>query len=220
MNFEKKHVLDKWLTFNGFSPLITFFRSYHDLTPEIEYFINEYTFPVVFKKNKFISSPLHRNEYAYLVVKGVARGYMKDDKKEITTWIARENELIGNVYNTNEAKKPVDEYIQALEDVEAVAVPYNLYGQLYNIDHIANYIGRKIVQLHYFQSCERALISRLLTAEKKYIRFIQSYPDLVNRVGLKYIASFLCMRVETLSRIRSKMAAISCFNLLLILPGV
>lgn len=159
MKPEKKYTLNKWDRYHGISPLMSVFRSYHDLTPEIEYFINEHTFPVVFKKNKFISSPLHRNAYTYLIVKGVARGYLKDDKKEMTTWIAKENELIGNMYSVVGDKKSVDVYIQALEDVEAVAIPHEMYLQLYDIDHISNYIGRKITQFHYFQSCERALIS-------------------------------------------------------------
>lgn len=209
MKPEKKYTLNKWDRYHGVSPLMSVFRSYHDLTPEIEYFINEHTFPVVFKKNKFISSPLHRNVYTYLIVKGVARGYLKDDKKEMTTWIAKENELIGNMYSVVGDKKSVDVYIQALEDVEAVAIPHEMYLQLYDIDHISNYIGRKITQFHYFQSCERALISRLQSAEKKYIRFVQSYPELVSRVGLKYIACFLGMRTETLSRIRSRLAVAS-----------
>lgn len=209
MKPEKKYTLNKWDRYHGVSPLVSVFRLYHDLTPEIEYFINEHTFPVVFKKNKFISSPLHRNAYTYLIVKGIARGYLKDDKKEMTTWIAKENELIGNMYSVVGDKKSVDVYIQALEDVEAVAIPHEMYLQLYDLDHISNYIGRKITQFHYFQSCERALISRLQSAEKKYIRFVQSYPELVNRVGLKYIACFLGMRTETLSRIRSRLAVAS-----------
>lgn len=209
MNPENIYTSDKWLSFNGFSPLITTFKSYHDLTPEIEFIINQYTFPVFFKKNKFISSPLHRDRYVYLIVNGIARGYVKDEKSEITTWIAKEEQLIGNVFSVWEDNKPIEEYIQALEDTVAIAIPHKLYGQLDCNNYIANYIGRKIAQLHYLQACERALISRLLTAEKKYIRFTQSYPELVNRVGLKYIASFLCMRMETLSRIRSKLAALA-----------
>ena len=205
MNPEKKHALNKWTHFNEVSPLISLFKTYHDLTSEIEYFINQHTFPVVFKKNKFISSPLDHHDYAYLIVKGIARGYLKEGKTEMTIWIAKENELIGNSYSVNREHKSVETYIQALEDIEAVAIPHEMYTRLYDMDHIANYIGRKITQFHYFQSCERALIARLQTAEKKYIRFMQSYPDLVSRVGLKYIACFLGMRMETLSRIRSRL---------------
>lgn len=203
MHPEKDYNSNKWKPFNGFSPLITAFRSYHDLTPEIEFIINQHTFPVTFKKNKFISWPLQHSQYLYLIVNGIARGYMKDEQREITTWIAKEDELIGNIYGADDRHS--EEYIQALEDMVAVAVPHDLYRRLYLNDHIANYIGRKIAQLHYLQACDRALISRLQTAEKKYIRFMGAYPDLVNRISLKYIASFLCMRMETLSRIRSRL---------------
>ncbi|RZL42628.1 MULTISPECIES: Crp/Fnr family transcriptional regulator [Pedobacter] len=206
MNPDRINNEDKWLAYGGFSPLITVFRTFHNLSPEIEHIINEQTFPVTFKKNKFISSPLHRNKFIFLLLKGVARGYMKDDDKEITTWIAQENELVGNIRNLWDEQQPTEDYVQALEDVVAVAVPHAMSRQLYNNFEIANYVGRKMTQLHYLHACERAYISRLQSAEKRYLRFTHSYSQLVNRVPLKYIASFLCMRLETLSRIRSKIA--------------
>jgi len=206
MNPENIYSEDKWLPFNGFSPLIKVYRLFHDLTPEIEFIINSHTFPVTFKKNKFITSPLHRDKCAYLIIDGIARGFMKEDNQEITTWIAKENEFVGNVSNFWDESEPSDEYIQALEDVVAIAVPYTMSKLLYLNYQVVNYVSRKMTQLHYLQACERALISRLQSAEKRYLRFIKSYPELVNRVPLKYIASFLCMRLETLSRIRSKLA--------------
>ncbi|MGM9478403.1 Crp/Fnr family transcriptional regulator [Pedobacter sp. GSP4] len=205
MNRENMYISKKWLSFNGFSPLISIFKLFHHLTPEIEFIINEHTFPVTFKKNKFIISPLDTHKCVYLILNGMARGYMKIDNKEITTWIAKENELVGNMYHGVESTGQQDEYIQALEDTVAIAVPHTMYKLLYVNHYSINYIGRKITQLHYLQACERALISRLQSAEKRYIRFTKSYPELVNRVPLKYIASFLCMRMETLSRIRSKL---------------
>ena len=209
MNPERKVTKDKWADFNGFSPLITVFRNFHDLTPEIEFIINNQTFPVVYKKNKFISSPLHRNKYIFLLLKGVARGYMKEENKEITTWIASEYELVGNIRNLWEEDVDTEEYVQAIEDVIAIAVPHSMSRQLYLNFDIANYVGRKMTQIHYLTACERAYISRLQSAEKRYLRFTKSYPELVNRVPLKHIASFLCMRLETLSRIRSKLTGIA-----------
>ncbi|QPH40747.1 Crp/Fnr family transcriptional regulator [Pedobacter endophyticus] len=207
MNPEKINEPNKWGSFNGFSPLISVFKNFHQLSPEIEYIINTQTFPVAYKKHKFISSPLHHNRYIFLLVKGVARGYMKEDDKEITTWIASENELVGNIRNLWNEDGSTEEYVQALEDVVAIAVPHDMSRQLYLNFDIANYVGRKMTQLHYLSACERAYISRLQSAEKRYLRFIKTYPHLVDRVPLKYIASFLSMRLETLSRIRSKLIA-------------
>src|SRR5690242_11835931 len=99
MNPEKIDTENKWLQFNGFSPLITIFKAFHPLNDEIEEIINKETFPVIFKKNKFISSPLHRNKYIFLIIQGTVRGYMKHGNKEITTWISKENELVGTIRN-------------------------------------------------------------------------------------------------------------------------
>jgi CRP-like cAMP-binding protein len=206
MNHENIYSTDKWGSFNGFSPLIKVYRSFHNLTSDIELIINQQTFPVTFKKNKFISSPLHRDKCTYLIFKGIVRGYMKDDNREITTWIAKENEFVGNVSNFWDESRPNEEYVQALEDVTAIAVPHSMTKLLHLNYHIVNDVDRKMSQLHYLQVCERALISRLQSAEKRYTRFMKSYPELVNRVPQKHIASFLCMRLETLSRIRSKLA--------------
>lgn len=206
MNPEKNFGEDKWVNFGGSSPLIHVFRSFHKLNKEIEFIINTHTFPVTFKKNKFISSPLHRNRYIFLMLKGIARGFMKDDDQEITTWIVKENELVGNIRNLWDEDIETEEYVQALEDVVAIAVPHYMSRQLYENFEVANYVGRKLTEIHYLQACERAYMSRLQSAEKRYLRFLISYPQLINRVPLKYVASFLCMRLETLSRIRGKLA--------------
>ncbi|WP_316804154.1 Crp/Fnr family transcriptional regulator [Pedobacter nototheniae] len=205
MNPENIYSKDRWANYNGFSPLITVFKSFHPLNTEIEHIINTQTFPVVFKKNKFISSPLHRNKYIFLVLKGLVRGYMKNGESEVTTWMARENELVGNIRNFMEEEIPSEEYIQAIEEVIAIAVPLSMTRQLYSNFEIANYVGRKMTELYFQQACERGFISRLQSTERKYLRFIKSYPDLVKRAPIKHIASFLGMRVETLSRLRSKL---------------
>jgi hypothetical protein len=42
------------------------------------------------------------------------------------------------------------------------------------------------------------------TADEKYNFFMEQHPDLINRVPLKHIATYLGMNEETLSRVRSK----------------
>jgi len=203
MNPQKNFSEDKWARYNGFSPLISVFKYFHPLNKEIETIINNSTFPVVFKKGKFISSPLHRNKYIFLVLRGTVRGYMKHGSKEITTWIAKEHELVGTIRNLWEEQE-TDEYIQALEPIEAIAIPHEMSKELYEKFPIANYVGRKMTELHYAQAFERGFLCRLQSAERKYLRFLKSYPGLIDRVPLKYIASFLGMRMETLSRVRAK----------------
>lgn len=194
---------DRWKRYNNSSPLISLFKRFHPLNEEIEKRINQHTFPVTYKKNKFLISPLDRNKYLFLIVKGVVRGYIKDGKTEITTWIAQENEVVGTIRNLW-LEGDSEEYLQALEDVELVAIPHALSDYLYENFAEANIVGRKMMELYYRSAEERAYLCRISSAEKRYKRFLLSFPDLVNRVSLKYIASFLAIRLETLSRIRAK----------------
>ncbi|MCZ4223021.1 Crp/Fnr family transcriptional regulator [Pedobacter rhodius] len=194
---------DRWKKYNNSSPLIALFKRFHPLNEEIEKRINQHTFPVSFKKNKFIISPVDRNKFLFLIVKGVVRGYIKDGKTEITTWICKEGEIIGTIRNLW-LEGDSDEYLQALEDVELISIPHVLSEYLYENFPEANIVGRKMMELYYRSAEERAYLCRISSAEKRYKRFLQSFPDLINRVSLKYIASFLAIRLETLSRIRTK----------------
>ncbi|QPH40146.1 Crp/Fnr family transcriptional regulator [Pedobacter endophyticus] len=194
---------ERWKKYNNFSPLISIFKKFHPLNDEIERRINQHTFPISYKKNKFLVSPLDRNRYLFLIVKGVVRGYIKDGDSEITTWFAKENEIVGTIRNLW-VDGDSEEYLQALEDVDLIAIPHVLSEYLYENFAEANVVGRKMMELYYRSAEERAFLCRISSAEKRYKRFLISFPDLINRVSLKHIASFLAIRLETLSRIRAK----------------
>ena len=195
---------NRWKDYNNFSPLISIFKQFHPLNREIERLINEQTFPVSFKKNKFLVSPVDRNNYLFLIVKGVVRSYIKDDKTEITTWMAKENEVVGTIRNLW-LEGGSEEYLQAIEDVDLIAIPHTLSDYLYDNFPEANIVGRKMMELYYRTAEVRAYLCRISSAEKRYKRFLICFPGLINRVSLKYIASFLAIRLETLIRIRAKL---------------
>lgn len=195
---------DRWRKYNNISPLISIFEKFHPLNDEIKSRINQHTFPISYKKNKYLVSPLDRNKYLFLIIKGVVRGFIKDGTSEITTWIAKENEIVGTIRNLwGEGES--DEYLQTLEDVDLIAIPHVLSEYLYENFPEANIVGRKMMELYYRSAEERAYLCRISSAEKRYKRFLVSFPDLIQRVSLKHIASFLAIRLETLSRIRTKL---------------
>lgn len=194
----------RWKEYNNFSPLIDVFKKFHPLNDEIERRINQHTFPISYKKNKYLLSPVDRNKFLFLIVKGVVRGFIKDGSTEITTWISKENEVVGTIRNLW-GEGDSEEYLQALEDVDLIAIPHVLSDYLFENFTEANIVGRKMMELYYRSAEERAYLCRISSAEKRYKRFLASFPDLINRVSLKHIASFLAIRLETLSRIRAKL---------------
>ncbi|WP_406826494.1 Crp/Fnr family transcriptional regulator [Pedobacter sp. KACC 23697] len=194
---------DRWKKYNNLSPLIAFFKNFHPLNEEIEKRINQHTFPVSYKKNKYLISPGDPNKFLFLIVKGIVRGFIKDGDAEITTWISKEDEVVGTIRNLW-VESHSEEHLQALEDVDLIAIPHVLSNYLFENFTEANIVGRKMMELYYRSAEERAYICRISSAEKRYKRFLVSFPDLINRVSLKYIASFLAIRLETLSRIRTR----------------
>ncbi|MEH3114282.1 Crp/Fnr family transcriptional regulator [Pedobacter terrae] len=194
---------DKWKKYNNSSPLIAFFKNFNPLNEEIERHLNQHAFPISYKKNKYLISPGEPNKFLFLIIKGIVRGSVKDGDTEITTWISKENEVVGTIRNLW-VESDSEEYLQALEDVDLIAIPHVLSNYLFENFTEANIVGRKMMELYYRSAEERAYICRISSAEKRYRRFLDSFPDLINRVSLKYIASFLAIRLETLSRIRNK----------------
>ncbi|MCX2493112.1 Crp/Fnr family transcriptional regulator [Pedobacter sp. PF22-3] len=195
--------VDRWKKYNSVSPLIAFFKNFNPLNEEIEKRINQHTFPVSYKKNKYLVSPGDPNKFLFLIVKGIVRGFIKDGDAEITTWISKEDEVVGTIRNLW-VESDSEEYLQALEDVDLIAIPHVLSNYLFENFTEANIVGRKMMELYYRSAEERAYICRISSSEKRYKRFLTSFPDLINRVSLKYIASFLAIRLETLSRIRTR----------------
>lgn len=187
-------------TLSEISPLATFFNQFHSLPPEAIETISNSAFTVNIPKGRFLSKP-GMPQRICLLQKGVMRAYVKMEGKEITTWISEENEMVGSVQGIH-AGTQSHEYIQALEDCTCTGIPSELVQFLFSTFPETNIVGRKILEHCYRNAEERAFISRIGSAEKRYTRFIEKRPNLAARISLKYVASYLNMTLETLSRIR------------------
>jgi len=181
------------------SALSLFLNEIHPLSQDAITTIDREVFYVNVPKGRFLAKPgLDKN--FYLILKGVMRAYVKIEGKEITTWISEENEIAGSINGliTGEAG---DEYIQALEETECVGIPAELVQYLFRKYPETNVVGRILLEHCYRNAEERAFITRIPSAEKRYKRFIATRPLLVERISLKYIASYLNMTLETISRV-------------------
>lgn len=192
-----------WKTPDGHSPLCTFFNAIHPLSQEAIAHIDRGTSPLKLKKGSFLVKPGAPSNDLYWVMKGVIRGYIKEEGKEITTWINEENEVVGSIRNFG-LEIDSDEYVQVIEDAELIVIPHTLIAYLYANFPETNIIGRILLEENYRGAEERAYICRIPSAKKRYKRFVATRGVLLNRIPLKYIASYLCMTLETMSRIRGK----------------
>ena len=187
------------------SPFVTLAKNIHSLSTEAEEYANQNSFPKRLRKGELLVTAGEVCSSIYFVKRGILRGYVREGIKDITTWITGETELVSSI-SSFDLQIPAVENIQAIEDCELIGLTYENMEYLYEHCPEVNIIGRKILQKYYRDAEERAFIARLTEATSKYKRFIATKSEMLNRVPLKFIASYLGMTLETLSRIRSKLS--------------
>lgn len=193
----------KWSTYDGHSPVVSFFNSISPISKGAEEVFDQYTFSVKVEKKKFILKPGAFPDNFYFIMKGVVHGFIKEGTKQITTWINEEKEIVGSI-RTLGTNKHCEEYLQALEDCELIVIPIAITEEVFENFPETNKVARRLWEYNYRGAEERAYLGRIPSAEKKYKKFIERQPNLINRIPLKYIASYLGMTVETLCRIRAR----------------
>lgn len=106
-------------------------------------------------------------------------------------------------YNTG---NPSKNNIDALENCEVILIDKQQFVPLKaGIPKFSSFI-EKLKERSYDASQNRILSNISDTAEERYLNFTTSYPNIVNRVPLHMIASYLGVSRETLSRIRNQNA--------------
>ncbi|WP_293310950.1 Crp/Fnr family transcriptional regulator [Pedobacter sp. UBA5917] len=185
-------------------PLIQYMEQYHKISSALVAQYEIQCTPVTVKKNKHIVSPIDQNAALYFVVSGIVRGFIKDSDKDITTWFCFGNNIVGAIRHPDQRSNHSVEYLQALEDCELIRIPYTLIEYAYANYEEANIVGRKLLALHYYAASERSILARIPNALRRYQKMAESKKIDLNKIPLRYLASYLGMRLETLSRLRSK----------------
>ncbi|HSU50198.1 MAG TPA: cyclic nucleotide-binding domain-containing protein, partial [Segetibacter sp.] len=143
------------------------------------------------------------SNYACFVLKGIVRSYYIKEGEEITTKFLQEASTITSIYSFY-SRKPGNEYIMALEDTLVACFHYDNMQKLYKDHPSFNAIGRVITEKYLYFSEIELYNLRKVKAEDRYHFFERHFPQLMQRVPLKYIATYLGMNLETLSRIRGR----------------
>jgi CRP-like cAMP-binding protein len=144
------------------------------------------------------------NDY-YFVIKGCLRCYYMVDGEEKTTAFYTESESFAPLSSVN--KTPSDQYVACVED---------------SLITVANSDMEKIIfeKFPRFETLCRMLSEELLaknqsafdnfkhaSPEQRYLNLVENRPDLLQRIPLHQLASYLGMKPESLSRIRKRILA-------------
>lgn len=154
------------------------------------------------KKGDFLLSQGEVCKNLYFLSEGVSRSFTIKDGNDITTWFSFKNEFVTS-FTSFFPEEPSYESIEMLTDGVVYKISklqlINIKNQSNKIEGIINHFS----QLYTIQLEKRLLILQTYTAKEKYDYIIQHEPHLVQLVPSKYLASYLGVTRETLSRIRA-----------------
>ncbi len=142
-------------------------------------------------------------DYIWYIEAGSTRIYYRKSSKEITEWIALDREFFLSITSFF-TRTPSRLIIHTLEPSVLWGIHYRDFMRLADAYHEIEKLLRKMVTRSLILSQERMESIQFETAHQRYLRLIQTHPDIIQRVPLQHIASFLGITKETLSRIRGQ----------------
>ena len=142
--------------------------------------------------------------HLYFLEKGALRGFYNLDGKEITHWFGFENDFVTS-FHSFITGEPAVENIQLLEGSILWAISKETLNTLLDTHHDMERLLRIAYEKYYIRLEERFVNAQFKTAKERYEELILQTPHILERVPLGFIASYLGISQETLSRIRSRL---------------
>ena len=143
--------------------------------------------------------------YQFFVLKGQIIKIQTDDLgKEHVSQFSFEKSWIGNLQNYV-SEKPSNCSLIATEDCTLLLLSKNNYEKLLEQLPKAEKLFRMLFQNAYINQSKRVSMMLMNDAETRLQLFIAEYPLLVDKIEWKYVASYLKMKPETLSRLKKKL---------------
>ncbi|UOB18906.1 Crp/Fnr family transcriptional regulator [Abyssalbus ytuae] len=138
------------------------------------------------------------------VYEGLLRRYFINDRgNEKTTGFVKENEFATD-YPAFIRQKPTKYFIQCLEPSILVMLPFDIIVESYKKFKNSEMYGRLVAEKVLTILSDRVEGFLFNTAEERYMAFISENPDLMNRISLTHLSSFLGIERQSLSRIRKR----------------
>ena len=181
--------------------LFDYFDKYLKLSFDAKRAIEGVSSNVFVKKNEILQPIGHTCKTIYFLRSGIARIYYYKDGIDITEYFAFEGNIIARVESLF-AGKPSQKAIQVLEDSEMVAINASQLFKLYDVFPQIERLFRLIFEAAYVDTINRIESIQFHSAEERY-RALMKEKDIIQKVPLKYIASYLGITQVSLSRIRA-----------------
>ena len=144
-------------------------------------------------------------QYVNFIDSGIIRYFVMEEEKDITFEIAFENSF-ATAYDSFLTRTPVQYAGEALTDIVLWSIRYDDLQEMYAMTSVGDRVGRLAAEELYIRKNRRQMSFLKDDAETRYLMLMKDYPHLLQHVPLKYLASYIGITPQALSRIRRRMS--------------
>ncbi len=186
-------------------PFVHFLRQFVPLTEEE---VRKLLKPVLqirnFPRKSYITKAGEVENYINFIVTGIIRKFHVAHEEEKVVQLAREGHLISCQESFFSGTESIY-YLEAIEPTTLISVKREDLENLFRISHQFERLGRLVtIQMMVLKdNWQISLISH--TPRERFFYFVENYPEILQRVPQKYIASYLNIQPETFSRFKHLM---------------
>jgi CRP-like cAMP-binding protein len=163
--------------------------------------LNKVTYPkkaIILKKGKV-------EKYLSFIEKGIVRFNIPKEDYDFTFSFSFENSFVSG-YDSFLTQQPITYNIEAVSDCILWQISYADLHAIYDGTAIGDRIGRKVAENLYIKKMKREISLLEDSAKKRYLDLIAEQPQLIENIPLKYLASYIGIRPQSLSRIRKEIS--------------
>lgn len=157
---------------------------------------------VLMPKNRILEETDKVPQHLYYIVSGFMRlFYYNDNGDEVTSHINCPHGFFTSFSDFMNQTKALAN-VETITECQLLRITKQDYDILMNESLFWKDYGMHVLQESITYNEKRSKDLATLTAEQRYIKLMSSHPDIIQNVPLQYIASFLGIKPESLSRIR------------------
>ena len=142
-------------------------------------------------------------DHLSFVEKGIIRSFIPKEEHDLTFAFAFDNNFVSG-YDSFLTRTPSTYQVETLTKTTLWRLTHDDLQVIYHETEIGNAIGRQASEDLFLKKSKRELSLLDKTAEQRYLDLFTERPELIEKIPLKYIASYIGVTPQALSRIRKR----------------
>lgn len=158
-----------------------------------------------FPKRSLLLEAGKMEHYLSFIQEGIIRFYIPGEQHDLTFSFAFANEFVA-AYDSFLTHEPATYHVEALTDTVLWRLTHDDLQTIYDQTAVGNRIGRHASETLFLKKTKREFSLLHDTAEERYLKLFTEQPHLIRNIPLKYLASYIGITPQALSRIRKRIS--------------